>query len=365
MATGGDGARQPMLTQEDRLGVGIYGFGRIGRVHALNVAKSTGLRLDYVVDVATMRETVEGGLPEHCATFVPLEDDLVMLNDKGVSLVILCNPTAAHVATILRCLEHGKHVLCEKPISLDVDEIRTCYDAAAKHNLQLLCAFNRRFDEKIRALHAQSKEHEQCGGNIHRASVVSRDHPYPEKRFLRISGGVFHDCAVHDIDVLNWIMGAPPTSVQATGTYVMPPEVSGADADPLCLDNALITLNWASGAVATICSSRISRSYDQRIEVFGDKFDFAVTNAVNPFAPELNGGLDGSVTSKDQAPDPVTFQKRYSDSYVVELDHMERVVRGAEPILVSKHDALAACTVADACGEAFRTGQPVAINVVM
>eukprot|EP00041_Stephanoeca_diplocostata_P030673 m.935315 g.935315 ORF g.935315 m.935315 type:complete len:315 (-) comp23803_c0_seq11:6565-7509(-) len=268
------------------LGVAVYGFGRIGRVHAENTLKRPGLKLMYIIDIPSMEKAVQdtfGGAVE----FLPLENEHKMLNDTNVHFVIICNPTEFHVTTIVKVAEAKKHILCEKPISLKVAEIQQSYDAAEKNDVHLLCAFNRRFDGKIRALHKKTLQARELGGKTHRATVVSRDFPYPDIRFLRKSGGVFHDCAVHDIDVLHWIFGAPPKFVQATGTYVMQGDVSGADVEPLCLDNALITLKWATGEIATICSSRISRSYDQRIEVFGDTFDLQVVNDIDPFSPAL------------------------------------------------------------------------------
>lgn len=340
----------------DQLGVAVVGFGRIGRVHCQNVLKKSTLRLVCVVDMPEMENTIQDACGDG-VKFVPTSDEHKMLNDPNVHFVILCNPTEFHVDSIVRAAKHGKHILCEKPISLNVSEIRRAYDATEENNVHLLCAFNRRFDSLIRALYSSAQKRKALGGKVHRAAIVSRDHPYPDIRFLRKSGGVFHDCAVHDIDVLNWVMGSPPSTVSATGTYVMDASVSGADVEKLCLDNALISLTWASGEIATICSSRISRSYDQRIEVFGDTFDLNVENPVDPFDAALEKG------STIPGPEPVTFQKRYADSYVVELDHMEAICRATEENLVKRIDAVAACIVADACGEAFRTGQKVEVTV--
>lgn len=84
-------------------------------------------------------------------------------------------------------------------------------------------------------------------GLPHVVQTTSRDHPLPSFEFLKTSGGIFHDCASHDIDVHRWLMGTEPVEVFATATAFFP-EVKAMDD----FDCVVIVLKWPNGAMSTI-----------------------------------------------------------------------------------------------------------------
>ena len=80
----------------------------------------------------------------------------------------------------------------------------SCYEAAEVAGIPLFCAFNRRFDVSHAGVKKAADEGEI--GKIHMVKVCSRDSPIPSEAYLKISGGIYHDCAVHDIDMMMWIL---------------------------------------------------------------------------------------------------------------------------------------------------------------
>ena len=136
-------------------------------------------------------------------------------DDETVKAIIVCSPTFTHFNIIKRALENNINVFVENPLSLDLSEIKICYDLAEKKSLRLFVGYNRRFDKNITKLKKIIKD--KSLGKINYITTTSRDYPYPKLDYLKISGGIFHDCAVHDIDYVNWVLCELPKSVYVTG----------------------------------------------------------------------------------------------------------------------------------------------------
>ena len=125
----------------------------------------------------------------------------------------------------------------------------------------LFCAFNRRFDPGMSAVYRQVKEGKI--GKVYQIKTCSRDSPLPPISFLKISNGMYHDCAVHDIDMICWIVGEVPVGVMALGSTFNNGIKALNDVDTIA-----IILKFPSGILGSIDLSRHSSyGYDQRLEV--------------------------------------------------------------------------------------------------
>ena len=175
--------------------------------------------------------------------------------------VIVTTPTNRHEEYVRAALLAKKAVFCEKPVAGNRKSIADCYDLAAEKKLPLFCAFNRRFDPGMRSV----KEQVQAGkiGKVYQIRTTSRDSPVPTLEYLAISYGIYHDCAVHDMDMVCWVLGETPCGVFAQGTCFDPNIKTVGD-----VDTVAIILTFPSGVIATIDLSRHSPyGYDQRLEV--------------------------------------------------------------------------------------------------
>ena len=104
--------------------------------------------------------------------------------------------------------------MCEKPVSLDPQQVKECYQLAKDVDRTLICGFQRRFDPSFGQVRDRVKD-----GAIGRVLVIrstSRDSPFPPLEFLKTSGGVFHDCGSHDIDLVRWVVGENPVEVSVS-----------------------------------------------------------------------------------------------------------------------------------------------------
>ena len=145
-------------------------------------------------------------------TFLHPESAGQVYQDPQVDACLISTPTFTHEAFIIGSLEAGKAVFSEKPIAETPDGTSRCYKAAAEVGKPLFCAFNRRFDPSFSSVRRRVLQGQV--GHVHMIKTTSRDSPLPSLDYLKISGGIFHDCAVHDIDLITWILGEYPSKVQ-------------------------------------------------------------------------------------------------------------------------------------------------------
>ena len=279
----------------------LCGYGRAGKIHYNNIIENQDLKLKYIYDTnLDIKNEFDGDIE------FEITDNINVINDCTIDLVIICTPTNTHYNLVKTSLINKKHVLCEKPLAEKLDEINECYNIAEKNNVFLLCALNRRFDPQIRELNRRCKQKEL--GEIHQINTVSRDYPYPSANYLEVSSGIFHDCAVHDIDFVNWILDDLPNSVYVTGNIVKSEKHGRGH-----LDNAIIIMEYKDNVIVNINLSRISNRYDQRIEVYGDK-----------------GCLKSENNYKFYRKKRISFPDRYAISYKKELTYIVSLIKDSK-----------------------------------
>ena len=151
----------------------------------------------YLCDaIKSHAESIKAKYGLNCTVLGQDEFD-VAFNDPELTALIIGTPTDTHEALCIRALEANKHVLCEKPLAMTIQSSIRVINLAKSKNLTLLVAFNRRFDPQMR--HVADQVQEGKIGEVHTIKTVARDSPRPPTSYLKISGGIFHDCAVHDL----------------------------------------------------------------------------------------------------------------------------------------------------------------------
>jgi len=330
-----------------RIGVAIIGAGRIGVVHLNNILSNQRFDLLYVVDAVEAVAKAGAAKSPHAKAITTVDE---AIQDPKVQAIVICTPTAQHRDIIVKAAHAKKHIMCEKPISLKIDEIDECYNECKKNGVHLLCGYQRRSDPSFRKLQ------EACRsggvGTVQIVKTTSRDNPVPTLAYLKISGKVFHDCGSHDIDVCRWILGEDPMEVFSVASAFNKDIKAMGD-----WDTVLISLKYPSGAIASIDLSRkAAYGYDQRIEVLGDK---GMVQAMNKQPTSMILSSDQGISSDAYC---YSFPQRYVEAYSMELDHFADVVqKGVEPRL-SHDDARKVAIIADAAEKSAETGKPVALK---
>ena len=249
------------------IGVVLCGFGRAGRIHFEGIRQNRRCQLKYIVDLLEkpqVNDLIQGTLAKYNlqgTKAVAASAYEEILKDPTVHAVVVTTPTNQHEDYVRKGLLAGKAVFCEKPLAGSIQDIDACYDLAAKANRPLFCAFNRRFDDAMSSICKQVREGKV--GKVYQIKTCSRDSPTPSLDYIKISGGMYHDCAVHDIDMICWILDEEPESVMAYGEAVDPEIKAVGDVDTI-----VIVLKFPSGVLGMIDLSRhCPYGYDQRLEV--------------------------------------------------------------------------------------------------
>jgi len=277
------------------------------------------------------------------------EDADILYKDASLDAVMVATPTSSHEEYITKSLEAKKAVFTEKPVSEDSDAVERCYQLAAKVGKPLFCAFNRRFDPSFDNVYRQVRN--GAVGQVHQIKLTSRDSPLPSAAYLAISGGIFHDCMVHDIDLMTYVLGEWPVEV-FTSANAFTPEINKLQD----YDNVVSTFKFASGTIGVVDISRFaSYGYDQRLEVFGPGGMLQVAND-NP-----NTSIQYTDDGISRPPMYWSFPSRHVQGYINELEHFIQVVKGQCQISVSRQMTCGVSKIAEAAEESARKGKPVPI----
>jgi myo-inositol 2-dehydrogenase/D-chiro-inositol 1-dehydrogenase len=323
--------------------IALVGAGRIGRIHAANVAAHPELELAYVVD------PIADAAKQLAESYGAKTADLAgALGDASVGGVIIASSTDTHLDFSLRAIEAGKAAFCEKPIDLDLERAR---GASAKlASAPLFLAFNRRFDPNFRTL--KQKLDAGAVGALETLHITSHDPAPPPAGYIPVSGGIFKDMAIHDFDMARWLLGEEPVEVFAAGACLVDPAI-GAAGD---IDTAKTILRTKSGKLCVISNSRRSGyGYDQRIEAFGSQGALRAGNVTETNVEVWSE--DGAQADSFQN----FFLDRYAAAYRHEMAHFaDMLVRKAKPE-IGYQDGVAALALATAAQASKDSGKPVAL----
>lgn len=326
------------------IGLAVFGAGRIGALHARNVARHVpGGHLVGVADVDTAAAV--RGLAD---TGVHRVDDVeALLSDPTVQGVIIATPTHTHAALIAQAADAGKHILCEKPISLSLADTRAAMDNAKRAGVILQVGFQRRFDQEF--VQARQLVEDGSIGDVRFLRLVGRDHHMPPAAYLRTSGGQFKDQMVHEFDLARWLVAPIEIDeVYATGSALIDPGIASFGD----IDTSLVVLRFSGGPIGVIDDSREAiYGYDMRGEIHGSKGMMLIGQA------HLQNGalLDAAhATARTDS-----FIERFADAYRAEIVDFVRAIHDRRAPRVGAHDALEALRIAIAADRSLRAHRPV------
>lgn len=333
-------------TAQRRVRLGLAGLGRIGRLHAENLAgRMPSVELVRVVDVDEQAARVTGerlGV-EWSASF----DDLV--GDDDIEGVVIASPTTVHAPMVEQAARAGKHAFCEKPISLDLASSVSAVEAAEAAGVAFQVGFQRRFDPDWAAAASRIKAGEL--GDVYLFRTSLRDMRPPPMDYIADSGGFFVDVAIHDLDLARWLVGEIE-EISAFGAALSDPRLAELED----VDNAVIVLRFANGALGVIDESRVAGyGYESSTEVVGS----LATVRVGDHRRVNNVWLTPGSASVDWVTD---FTERYREAYLLELEEFAAAIRDGRSPLVTGADGLAAFVLAQACDLAFRERRAVRIE---
>ena len=326
--------------------VAIFGAGRIGRIHAGNLARQPGVRLKYVVDPDAA--SAQALAAQHGATVTAGD---AVFADRSVGVVVIASSTDTHADLIERAAASGKAIFCEKPVDLSLERARQCADAVRRAGVACLIGFQRRYDPTFSAVRSRIDAGEI--GTPEMLVVTSRDPGAPPIEYLKRSGGIFKDMLIHDFDIFRWILGEEAATVYATGSCLTDPNVASAND----VDATAVTLRTRSGRLAQINTiRRAAYGYDQRFEVLGSR---GMLQAGNHRPTEVVAWNAESISC--DKPEHF-FLERYRVAYAVEMAHFFESLATGKPMRTGIEDGVRALELAEAATTSWRESRIVSLE---
>jgi myo-inositol 2-dehydrogenase/D-chiro-inositol 1-dehydrogenase len=318
----------------------------MGEFHAQVLSDCDGVEQVVVTDIdndraASVATQVNG---------VAAESLDAMIED-GVDALVIAAPTPMHAELIIRGIEAGLPVFCEKPIALDIESTNMVVDRVRELDATVMIGFNRRFDPGFRAVHDAVAAGEI--GRVHVARLGTHDPAPPPLDYLKISGGLFRDMHIHDFDAARFVTGLEVEAVYATGSVLIDHEI-GEIGD---VDTTSIVLHFAGGALAAITGCRSNPpGYDVRVEVYGEHD--AVTAGLDTRTPmrslEQGGALKGG-----QGWD--FFVDRFDRAYRDQMEAFVQLVSGTGENPCTVNDGREALLIAMAAERSHRERRVVSL----
>ena len=323
MVAGADGPR-----------IGVVGAGGLGYHHVRILRDLPGVRL------AGFHERSEARRAQVAAELgVPAFDSLDALLDVVDALTVVV-PTPAHYAVARQALARGKHLLIEKPITATLDEADELLALAERNGALVQTGHVERFNRAVRAALPY----------VDAPRFIESDRLAPfSMRGADVA--VVLDLMIHDIDLVRTLVGAPVQEVRATGVPVLTPTVDIANA----------RLAFASGAVANITASRVSRERLRKIRIFqnsgylsldlgvGSGEFFRLRDGLDLAAVAASAGAGGAPAGPLDLGlfvERIPLEAPEGEPLRLEFESFAAAVRGEQPVAVTGADGREALEVA-------------------
>ena len=333
----------------------VVGAGRAGMIHARNFAgRVPQAELVAIVEPdERARADALAQLPG-AAGYAAFAEALA---DGAVDAVVVAAPTAHHRRIVVAAAEAGKHVLCEKPMAMDVGECRQMLSAVEEAGVKLQIGFMRRFDRNFVA----AREAVDRGDIGEVVCVKSVTHgpsiPRPWQYDVAKSNGTLAEVNSHDIDTLRWLTGSEYEEVYAVAGNYRCPEARAEFPD--YYDNLLLVARMAGGAQGLIDGAAAVRyGYDARAEVLGTRGILFVgdlhADSLRVCTPERGTG---------QAAVP-SWRNLFAEAYLAEDADFAACIRDDRAPRVGGLDGLMAVQAVEAGNRSIRRRRPVRIEEV-
>ena len=324
----------------------LFGAGRVGWVHAQNIAGHPDAKLSHVYDVdRSAAQRVVAALGGKVAE-APGE----IWDADDIDAVLIASSTNTHVDLLRGAIGAGKAVYCEKPIDIDLAKARMIAAEARGTDVPVFIGFRRRFLAELQTIREGIR-----GGDIGRVEVVhmiAHDFAPPPMAYIKVSGGFLRDKTIHYLDLLCWLTGEAPVEVQASGACLVDPAIGQAGD----IDTVMVTLKMPGGALCHITNGRRSAfGVHERVEVYG-------ALGLLQWAPgherQVAHATRSGVTLSRAEPAPTYFRQ---ETFAAALDAFIRSVKAGEAVAPSLADGLRAQIIADAATQSLASNRPVAI----
>ena len=325
--------------------VGIAGLGRLGKVHAQNLAhRIQGAKL--VAACSIIEEELQYAKTELGVEKVYKDFD-TMVKEADIDAVAIVTSSGLHCSQIKVALEKGKHVFTEKPLGVNPEECRVVQEVVEKYSDKVFfLGFMRRYDPSYRYAKEQIEK-----GTIGTPYLVKATGVDPESlvegsiKFAPTSGGIYIDMASHDVDLMRWFLGSEPKEVYALGTTFKHPEFTE------CGDNetGCAIYQFENNAIGQLHVGRTApHGYHVETEIIGTEGSIRISPV-----PEKNLAMifneNGAVTECVSG-----FPERFAEAYRLEMqEFIDCIIQSRKPE-ITVFDGVRATEITFATANSFK-----------
>lgn len=349
------------------LHVGVIGLGRAGLMHARNLAQDPDI--DRVTLIGRddarladaeerLRESLVPDSPS-AGEHAPVSSEVELGRSTrsvdeiagDVDGVVIATPTPSHPDLTRQAARAGLPTLVEKPLSIDVEELKALADELDAYSSPVMVAFHRRYDPAHQLLRERVLNGD--AGRLRIVRAAGHDHLPLSLDYIPKSGGMWLDMLIHDYDVIPWVTGERVVRVQAAGSVLDEP-LYGELGDT---DTAAAILTLESGALALVSGMRRNGAgQDVRLEVFGSENAFAAGFEPRMAVTSTEPGVPGPARSYEQ------FIDRFEVAFRSEIAHFVRVIRGEDANFTPPRSGIHAVEIAEASARSRLTAAPVDLH---
>ena len=333
-----------------KLRCGVIGLGRVGKMHVENMYLLHQLDIICAADYF-IEEMSDWLYSVNITSGYKNYQELLQRDD--IEAVFIFTSTDMHEEIVTAAAQAGKHIFCEKPLSMNEDEQASMavLRKVKEKGVTLQVAFNRRFDPQFHEVFELVRS-----GKIGRPQMIkitSRDPDLLPHDLIKRIGGLIFDFTMHDFDMARFMMQDEVSEVYVKGNTLIDPSLKNIDD----VDTLAVMLTFRNGGYALIDNSRRAvYGYDQRVEVFGSEGMAYADNVSESTVKVFNSQ---HCIMKNPLPD---FTVRYREAYRTEILHFIDSVLHHTPVVCTGEDALLAQRIAIAAQQSLKSGLPVKIT---
>ncbi|ECY0990865.1 D-chiro-inositol-2-dehydrogenase IolG2 [Salmonella enterica subsp. enterica serovar Muenchen] len=333
-----------------KLRCGVIGLGRVGKMHVENMYLLPQLDIICAADYF-IEEMSDWLYSVNITSGYKNYQELLQRDD--IEAVFIFTSTDMHEEIVTAAAQAGKHIFCEKPLSMNEDEQASMavLRKVKEKGVTLQVAFNRRFDPQFHEVFELVRS-----GKIDRPQMIkitSRDPDLLPHDLIKRIGGLIFDFTMHDFDMARFMMQDEVSEVYVKGNTLIDPSLKNIDD----VDTLAVMLTFRNGGYALIDNSRRAvYGYDQRVEVFGSEGMAYADNVSESTVKVFNSQ---HCIMKNPLPD---FTVRYREAYRTEILHFIDSVLHHTPVVCTGEDALLAQRIAIAAQQSLKSGLPVKIT---
>ncbi|KAK8179498.1 NAD-binding Rossmann fold oxidoreductase family protein [Phyllosticta citribraziliensis] len=341
-----------------QVNIGVVGLGRMGKRHCKTLiyraprAKLTAVCTPAPAELEWARKFF--GPESGVEVFDSYEK---MLEQPGLQAVWVSTSTDLHARITTAAIHKKLHVLCEKPLSYDLEEARAVVALAKQHpELKIMAGYSRRFDASYRSAKAQID-----AGTIGRPFIVRsqtgdlRDDSGFFEAYAQKNGAIFVDCTIHDIDLSLWYLGEDvvPKRVFAVGTITHYEGLAKSND----IDNGIAVVEYWDGKMAYFYASRTqTHGHDVATEVIGDKGKLFVN--VHPRADFTQVATPDGIANEVQS----EYWDRFEHAFATEANEFLESVAEDKPVPVGLELGLKGMEIGWALQKALWEGRSVSFD---